>query len=101
MLLYNITFGVDPDSKEGFIEWLNSQFIPVSVADHEYFSSPELMKVLTADTSVDSYALHMRAENLNDISLWYEDHGSRLFDYIQKHWNGKVVFFATTLQILK
>lgn len=100
MHLYNITFGIDPEIKPEFMDWLNSDFIPASTADNEYFSSPELMKVLTDETAVESFALHMRAQSLNDIALWYEDHGSRLFDYIQRHWNGKVVFFATTLEIL-
>lgn len=100
MHLYNITFGIDPEIKTEFMDWLNSDFIPASTADNEYFSSPELMKVLTDENAVESFALHMRAQSLNDIALWYEDHGSRLFDFIQRHWNGKVVFFATTLEIL-
>lgn len=101
MHIYNITFGVDPEVKNEFLDWLRSEFISASVEDGEYFSSPELMKVMTTDTSVDSFALHMRCSELNAISLWYEDHGSRLFDYIQNRWNGKVVFFTTTLEILK
>lgn len=101
MHIYNITFGIDPGVKNEFLNWLDTEFIPTSIDNEEYFTSPELMKVLTSDNSVESYALHLRAPGPDEISLWYEDHGSRLFDYIQRHWNGRVVFFATTLEKVK
>lgn len=97
MHLYNTTFGVSKDVEKEFVDWLNTEFIPVSTADGEYFSQPELLRVHSADPEANTLALHMRAADLNDINLWYEDHGARLFDYITKTWNGKVVYFCTTL----
>lgn len=101
MHIYNITFGVDPAVETEFIDWLRSEFIPVSTADGEYFTKPELMRVLTTESDANSLALHLRADSLNDINLWYEDHGSRLFDHIQQRWQGRVVFFGTTLSIIE
>lgn len=100
MHIYNITFGVDPTVEAEFLAWLRAEFIPRSTADGEYFSSPELMRVLSNDPKVNSFALHMRAKELDDIAKWYEDHGSTLFDHIQKKWNGRVVFFSTTLSLM-
>ncbi len=100
MHIYNITFGVEPEIEDELIGWLRSEFIPASTADGEYFTAPELMRVLNNELQVNSLALHMRADNLDDIAKWYEDHGAALFDYAQKRWNGRVVFFTTTLSLI-
>lgn len=97
MHLYNITFGVSKDVEEQFVDWLNSEFVPASTDDGQYFHSSELMRVHSSDPQANTLALHLRAASLDDISLWYEDHGARLFDYISRHWNGSVVYFCTTL----
>lgn len=97
MHLYNTTFGVAKNVEKEFVDWLNKEFIPDSTSDGQYFHSPELLRVHSAEPDANTLALHLRAESLDDINLWYEDHGARLFDYIQKRWNGQVVFFCTTL----
>lgn len=98
--IYNTTFGVDPAVEKEFIAWLRREFIPLSVDSGEYFKQPELLRVHTQDKQVNSIALHMRADDLNDINLWYEDEGARLFDFIQQTWQGRVVFFSTTLSVI-
>ena len=99
MYIYNTTFAADPVVEDEMIEWLRGEFIPLSTADGAYFTDAELMAVLPRGEQ-NSYALHMRAESLGDIELWYADHGSRLFDHAQRRWGGRVVFFTTTLQVL-
>lgn len=100
MIIYNITFGVDNSVLTEFVQWLRDEFIPKSLAESEYFPSAELMKVVNDDPAVTSLALHLRADSVNDLNLWYEDLGSALFDHIQKRWSGSVVFFPTTLEVL-
>ncbi len=100
MHIYNITFGVDPAVEAEFLDWLRGEFIEVSTADGEYFSCPELMRVHADSADGSSYALHMRAAELDDINKWYADHGARLFDKIQRTWAGRVVFFPTTLTLV-
>ncbi len=98
MYIYNTTFGVDPALETEFFNWLNAEFIPASVADGEYFTAPELFKVITNDPENNAFALHMRAAATDDINRWYADHGARLFDYIMQRWGGRVVYFTTTLE---
>lgn len=100
MHIYNTTFAVDPSVEAELIEWLRNEFIPSATDSGEYFSAPELMRVLGSDPAANTLALHMRAAELDDISRWYEDHGSRLFDYAQRRWNGRVAFFSTTLALI-
>lgn len=97
MHLYNITFGVVTNLEPELLSWLRTEFIPVSVNDGQYFHSPEILRVHTNEPGAESIALQLRATSLDDINLWYEDHGARLFDYLQRHWEGQVVFFTTTL----
>lgn len=100
MHIYNITFGVDTAVEAEFLDWLRNEFIVVSTEDGEYFNRPELMRVHNDAADGSSYALHLRADNLDDINKWYADHGARLFDMIQRTWPGKVVFFPTTLTLV-
>lgn len=100
MHIYNTTFGIDPAVEAEFLDWLKAEFIPAATSDGEYFHTPELMRVVTADPEANSIALHLRADSTDDIAKWYEDHGARLFAHIQKTWNGHVVFFSTTLTLI-
>lgn len=99
MLIYNTTFALEPAVEKEFLKWLRAEFIPSAMADGEYFISHELLRVMGADPSTPTYALHLRARGADDINLWYEDHGSRLFDTINTRWNGHAVFFSTTLEV--
>ena len=102
MFLYNTTFGIDVSIEEQFIAWLRSEFIPTSTCDGEYFDNPELFYVnAQQEQGIKSIALHLRAPNEEAINRWYEDHGSRLFNTIMQRWNGRAVFFSTTLELLK
>ncbi len=100
MHIYNITFGVDPAVEKEFLDWLRNEFISVSTEDGEYFSRPELMRVHADAADGSSFALHLRADDLDDINKWYADHGAGLFDTIQRTWPGRVVFFPTTLTLI-
>lgn len=97
MYIYNTTFGVDPALEKEFLEWLASEFIAVSTVDGEYFHDPELFKVQTGDPQNNTFALHLRADDIDDINRWYADHGARLFDHLMSRWGGRVVYFTTTL----
>lgn len=99
MYIFNTTFAAEPAVEKELIEWLHGELIPSATVEGDYFTAPELMRVLSQDEN-NPLALHMRAQTLDDIRLWYEDHGSRLFDYVQQRWGGRVVFFSTTLEVL-
>ncbi len=102
MLLYNTTFGIDASVESEFLNWLRTEFIAVSTADGEYFTLPELFYVnAQQEPGIKSIALHLRAQDAGDINRWYEDHGSRLFNTIMQRWNGRVVFFSTTLEMIQ
>ncbi len=102
MLLYNTTFGIDTTIEAEFVEWLRAEFIPTAIADGEYFTAPELFRVeAQTEPGVTSLALHLRAKSRDDISTWYADHGSRLFDDILKRWPSRAVFFSTTLSVMQ
>ncbi len=99
MTLYNTTFAIDPELRDEFIAWLRDEFIPTATADGEYFESARLFTVdtLQPDSEALSLALQMETSEVDNINLWYADHGSRLFDHIMNRWPGRAVFFSTTL----
>lgn len=97
MYLYNTTFGIDHTIQSDVLDWLKHRFIPSA---EEYFSMPEVMKVLGDEPSSTSLAVHFRCSDISDINNWYADHGSRLFNEAQDNWPEKIAFFSTVLEIL-
>ena len=104
MYLYNTTFAVDTSLEEDVIRWIKNEFIPSAVED-EYFLSdsgraPAALRVVGGEPGVSSIAVHLYCESIVDIKDWYADRGARLFNDVIERWDGKVVFFSTTLEIL-
>lgn len=99
MLLYNTTFAVDTDVEAEVIAWLKDEFIPSGI-DEDYFAGPQLLRVLGGEPGVTSLAVHFYSETVEQIEKWYADHGSRLFGRALERWQGKVMFFSTTLESL-
>lgn len=104
MYLYNTTFAVDTALEKDVENWIKQQFIP-SAIDGGYFladnrHSPDVLRVLGGEPGVTSLAVHLFCESIDDIKDWYADHGSRLFSEIMERWDGRVVFFSTTLESL-
>lgn len=102
MLLYNTTFAIEQAIEQEFLAWLHGEFIPSATADGQYFSAPELFRINVPGDGdgTASFALHMRAPSDNEINTWYEDHGSRLLAALMSRWNGRAVFFSTTLSAM-
>ncbi len=101
MFIYNTTFGIDQAIEADFLQWVTEEFIKISTEDGEYFSQPEIFVIhAQQEPQIKSFAIHMRAENKADIERWYEDHGSLMFDKFMKRWNGRAVYFCTTLEAL-
>ena len=99
MLLYNTTFAIDSEIESEVIDWIKTRFMP-SAINEDYFSSPQLFKVMSADNDVISLAVHLYCESPRHIEHWYADRGSRLFSEAIERWNQKCVFFSTTLVCL-
>ncbi len=102
MYIYNTTFAIDQSLEVEFLQWLRNEYILKSTEDGEYFNSPEIFVVQAKqEPQVKSFAVHMRAKCKDDIDRWYEDHGSRMFDEFMKRWNGRAVYFCTTLEAVE
>ncbi len=102
MFLYNTTFAIDEAIEQDFIKWLKEEFVPAAVVDDgEYFSAPEVMRVLhTPEPGTANFAVHLRAADRDNIEKWYADHGSRLFADLINRWNGRIAYFSTVLELL-
>lgn len=103
MYIYNTTFGIEPSVKDDVMNWLRTEFIPSGdgiPGEDTYIFRPEILRIMNGEPGIVSLAVHFRVDSLEDIDHWYADHGSRLFSYVNERWNGKVVFFSTTLEIL-
>lgn len=99
MYLYNTTFAVDRTLEDAVIDWLSRSFVPSGI-DEGYFVGPQLLRVLGGEPDVTSLAVHFYAETIEQIELWYADHGSRLFSEVLERWENRVLFFSTTLELL-
>lgn len=104
MYLYNTTFAVDIQVEDDLINWLKKDFIPSAVDEKYFIISPELkpaiLRVLGGEPGISSLAVHLYTDCIQNIEDWYSDHGSALFSDVIDRWQGRVVFFSTTLECL-
>lgn len=103
MYIYNITFAADAEIEQEVLTWLRREFLCGTESEHlQYFTRPELMRVLGApEPGTVSLALHLRADDKQDIENWYADCGAALFADAIARWGDRIVFFPTTLECLE
>lgn len=101
MYLYNTTFAADEALADKLTMWLKHQFIPEATGEGSPMHSPSLLRIAAQhEPGTVSLALHMYADSTDDINDWYADCGNGLFAQILEQWQGRVVFFSTTLEVL-
>lgn len=104
IILYNTTFAIEAPLEKEVMKWLEDEFIPSAIDDGYFLSTekhrPSIFKVMCGESGQVTLAVHLYTSDTEIIDKWYADHGSRLFSNALECWQGRVVFFSTTLHLI-
>lgn len=98
MIIYNITFHVEKDLQQDFLDFLHLQYIPFATQSKE-MTAPRLARVFGhTEEEGYSYALELKAKDISILEKWHQTHGKELQTMLQQRFEQRVLCFATLLQ---
>lgn len=98
MLLYNVTFGIDKDIEDEWLQWMKEKQIP-SEMQTGMFVSFKIYKVLhDQDDGTISYSIQYFAESIENVQQYLEVFAPVLVEQHRQRFNNKHVAFRTLLE---
>ena len=98
MILYNITFSVEPDIEREWLAYIREQYIPEVLATGK-FNTSTLFRLLGETANSDStFALQFTAENLGEVQTYLDRYAPGITDKHLARFRHKHVAFMTLLE---
>jgi|SRR5690606_27678998 len=97
MLLYNVTYGIDQDAEEEWLQYMRNHHIR-AVMDTGMFVSHKMYKVLhDQENGTISYSVQYFARNIQDVERYLEDFAPALVEEHRQKFHNRHVAFMTLL----
>ncbi|MDR1120300.1 MAG: DUF4286 family protein [Dysgonamonadaceae bacterium] len=100
MIIYNITFHIEEQIVNEYLNFLKKEYIPAATKSRA-LEHPRLCKILaqTNDACL-SYSLQFQVENADVLDNWHQHTGNELQAEIIQRFADKVLGFTTLLEVL-
>jgi hypothetical protein len=100
MIVYNVTFQVDPSIEQEWLLWMEQQHIPEMLAT-QLFQEAKLLRVRTEEgTITGSYAIQYLAESQRHLETYFTKHSAALRAKTHQLFGEKALAFRTQLEVL-
>ena len=101
MIIYNITYAVPHQIREGWLEWMTTEHIPEIFAT-ACFQRHSLLQLLEVDESeFRTYALQLHATEESDYRAYLQQFASELHKRATDKWGEQVLGFRTLMSVLQ
>ncbi len=101
MIIYNITYAVPHQIREGWLEWMTTEHIPEIFAT-ACFQRHSLLQLLEVDESeFRTYALQLHATEESDYRAYLQQFASELRKRANDKWGEQVIGFRTLMSVLQ
>lgn len=98
MLIYNTTFHVEEEVREGFLDYMKQHYIP-ETANNGFVHLPCFARIHPQhEEHGTSYSLQLKSKNLETLNYWLETNGKQLQLELLSKFGNKVAGFATLLE---
>lgn len=98
MLFHNITYNIDVNAEQDFLEWMRNVHVPKVMIT----GFPKEFKILKLLTEIDNggvtYSFQYFFDSIEGFEVFENDYLDDLNDIVDKRYRGKYVFFASLLQ---
>lgn len=98
MILYNVTIGIDTDSENEWLDWMQEVHIPAVMATG-FFDRFQIFKVLTQEEEPTvSYSIQYFSSSLDRVVDYLDHHAPRLAEVHRQRFKDRHVAFRTLLE---
>jgi hypothetical protein len=98
MFLYNITFNIEPEIREQWINWMKIEYFPF-VLNTGHFESFRFFKLLNeTENQGFTYSVQFFAKSLNEVNQYLEHSAHEIIDRHNLLFKYKHVSFMTILE---
>ena len=98
MILYNITFNIEPEIKENWLNWMNENYFPY-LHDTALFSEIKMFRLLNeTENQGFTYSLQCFSESLEKVNTYLEVFAPKIVEWHNQAFRHKHVSFMTILE---
>lgn len=98
MILYNITFNIEPEIQQDWLVWMNLHYTPY-VLNTNLFTEVRIFKLLNeTENQGHTYSVQFLSDSLEKVNHYLENHAPEIVDRHNKAFHYKHVSFMTILE---
>lgn len=98
MIIYNTTFHIHRDVREGCLAYLKNSYIPKAIQGG-ILRAPSLMRVLNSENEEgESFSLQFHVQDVDALNQWLREVGKALQQELIGRYQENVVGFSTLLE---
>lgn len=99
MIVYNITFLLEKETHEDWLEWIKSIYIPETMHTG-LFRSFRILHVLGSPNEGETFCVQFEAASLKDYEEYLRIYASRIQQSLQQKFENKQVSFSSVMKII-
>jgi hypothetical protein len=99
MYIYNITFNVEKEIEQEWLEYIKNIFIP-EMLKSGLLHSALTSKIMVDETQGNSYSIQFTTENQSDLKKFIEKELYPVLNKLHLKFSPKMVYFSTELDVI-
>ena len=97
MIIYNVTYSIDPEVHEDWLAWMKGNYIP-EVISYGNLSQVNLNQVISEEDSFITYAAQYVFSSMKDFSYFQKEFYELFHNKHAERYQDRVVSFSTLLK---
>ena len=97
MIIYNITYSIEPDVHQDWLKWMRDHYLPRYIS-HGIFSEVNLNQVLSEEDSFVTYAVQYNFASMKDFFFFQKEFYESFRKDHDQRYQDRVVSFSTLLK---
>ncbi len=98
MVLYNITYNIEPEIQENWLQWMNNEYFPYLMGT-ELFSDIKMYRLLNETENQGlTYSVQFFSDSLENVNKYLEAYAPEIMNKHNQAFKYKHVSFMTILE---
>ena len=99
MYVYNISFQIDPNQQEPWLQWMKSKFIPM-LSSTNIFDDLKFYEIEVMEDQAPTYTLQLFANSEEKMKNYQINLSPSMMEELQSTWGNQCFHFITTMKIV-